>query len=383
MINNLLNTIIAGDCIENLKKIPSNSIDLIFADPPYNLQLNGELHRPDQSKVDAVDDEWDKFASLKTYDAFCQQWLAECHRVLKDTGSIWVIGTYHNIFRVGAIMQDLDFWLLNDVIWVKNNPMPNFKGTRFNNAHETLIWATKSKKSRYTFHYHSLKTMNDDLQMRSDWLIPICSGEERIKVNGQKAHSTQKPAELLYRIIISTSNVGDIVLDPFFGSGTTGAVAKRLGRNFIGLEREPFYIQVAQERINQVKPLSKNVLEYKIDRKKPRIPFGNLVEKGYVSIGETLYSKDKKLTAVVQANASIIANGTAVGSIHKVSSVLLNKATNNGWTFWYVMRENELISIDELRLAYEKKFFRVEKNDSLLEELRSIRDSKLTDSSII
>ncbi|HNI45317.1 MAG TPA: site-specific DNA-methyltransferase, partial [Chitinophagales bacterium] len=209
----LINTIIAGDCIENLQRLPDNSVDLVFADPPYNLQLNGELYRPNQTKVDAVNDHWDKFESLAKYDEFTQQWLAECHRILKPTGSIWVIGTYHNIFRVGAIMQNLDFWLLNDIIWVKTNPMPNFKGTRFNNAHETLIWATKSQNSKYTFHYHSLKTMNDDLQMRSDWLIPICSGEERIKHNGQKAHSTQKPAELLYRIILSTSNVGDLIVD--------------------------------------------------------------------------------------------------------------------------------------------------------------------------
>ncbi len=235
-----LNTIHQGDCIELLKQIPSNSIDLIFADPPYNLQLSGELYRPNQSKVDAVNDEWDKFVSKEDYDRFTEQWMSECFRVLKNTGSLWVIGTYHNIFRVGSIMQNIGFWILNDVVWVKPNPMPNFKGTRFNNAHETLIWATKSKTSKYTFHYHSLKTMNDDLQMRSDWWIPICQGTERIRVNGVKAHSTQKPAELLLRIILSTSNPGDIVLDPFAGSGTTAAVAKRLGRQFISFDREAF-----------------------------------------------------------------------------------------------------------------------------------------------
>lgn len=231
-----LNKIYHGDCVEMMKNIPDNSIDLIFADPPYNLQLNNELYRPDQTKVDAVNDVWDKFESFEEYDKFTIPWLQECHRILKNTGSFWVIGTYHNIFRVGTILQNLGFWILNDVIWIKTNPMPNFKGTRFNNAHETLIWATKSKSSKYTFHYHSMKAMNEDLQMRSDWLIPICQGEERIKINGQKAHSTQKPVELLYRIIIATSNPGDIVLDPFSGSGTTAAVAKRLGRKFIAFD---------------------------------------------------------------------------------------------------------------------------------------------------
>lgn len=246
-----VNKIHLGDCVELLKKLPNNSIDLIFADPPYNLQLNGELYRPNQTKVDAVTDEWDKFESKEDYDKFTILWLTECHRVLKPTGSVWVIGTYHNIYRVGAIIQNIGFWMLNDIVWVKTNPMPNFKGTRFNNAHETLIWSTKSQKSRYTFHYHSMKVMNDDLQMRSDWLLPICSGNERIRVNGQKAHSTQKPAELLLRIILSTSNPNDIVLDPFSGSGTTAAVAKRLGRQYIAFEREPFYVQVANERLNK------------------------------------------------------------------------------------------------------------------------------------
>lgn len=351
----LINTIIAGDCIENLQRLPDNSVDLVFADPPYNLQLNGELYRPNQTKVDAVNDHWDKFESLAKYDEFTQQWLAECHRILKPTGSIWVIGTYHNIFRVGAIMQNLDFWLLNDIIWVKTNPMPNFKGTRFNNAHETLIWATKSQNSKYTFHYHSLKTMNDDLQMRSDWLIPICSGEERIKHNGQKAHSTQKPAELLYRIILSTSNVGDLIVDPFFGSGTTGAVAKKLKRNFIGFEREPFYIDVATRRIAQVVPIDRSLLEYRIEKRAPKVPFGALVEKGMVKIGEMLYSKDQKFSAQIQANASLL-SGDKVGSIHKVSAALLGKENNNGWAFWYVWRDEKMVCIDDLRYQYEKQF---------------------------
>ena len=259
-----LNNIHQGDCVELLKRIPDNSVDLIFADPPYNLQLNGDLFRPDTSKVDAVDDEWDKFDSFAEYDRFTNQWLAECHRVLKPTGSIWVIGSYHNIFRVGTALQNIGFWILNDIIWVKTNPMPNFKGTRFNNAHETLIWATKSQSSKFTFHYHSMKVMNDDLQMRSDWVIPICQGNERIKVNGMKAHSTQKPEELLYRVLISSSNPGDIVLDPFSGSGTTAAVAKRLGRNYIAFERDEFYISVARERLEKITTVQKEMTGYPI-----------------------------------------------------------------------------------------------------------------------
>ena len=254
-----LNNIHQGDCVELLKRIPDNSVDLIFADPPYNLQLNGDLFRPDTSKVDAVDDEWDKFDSFAEYDQFTNQWLTECHRVLKPTGSIWVIGSYHNIFRVGTALQNIGFWILNDIIWVKTNPMPNFKGTRFNNAHETLIWATKSQSSKFTFHYHSMKVMNDDLQMRSDWVIPICQGNERIKVNGMKAHSTQKPEELLYRVLISSSNPGDIVLDPFSGSGTTAAVAKRLDRNYIGFEQDEFYISVARERLEKITTVQKEM----------------------------------------------------------------------------------------------------------------------------
>ncbi len=350
-----LNKIAQGDCIENLKKLSDSSVDLIFADPPYNLQLSGELYRPNQTKVAGVDDSWDKFDSMAVYDMFTKEWLTECYRVLKNTGSIWVIGTYHNIFRIGAIMQDLNYWLLNDIIWVKSNPMPNFKGTRFNNAHETLIWATKSKSSSYTFHYHSLKVMNDDLQMRSDWFIPICQGEERIKVNGQKAHSTQKPTELLYRVILATSNVGDLIIDPFFGSGTTGAVAKRLGRNFIGFEREPFYIEVATDRINKVITLEKPLLEYKIEKKKPKVPFGNLIEKGFVKIGEILYSKDKKYAAIVQADASLVWNEN-VGSIHRISAIIQHKESSNGWSYWYVLRKESLILIDDLRSEYENKF---------------------------
>jgi site-specific DNA-methyltransferase (adenine-specific)/modification methylase len=350
-----LNKIYQGDCIELLKKLPDESIDLIFADPPYNLQLNGELYRPDQSKVDPVDDEWDKFETFEEYDNFTRQWLTECKRVLKSTGSIWVIGTYHNIFRVGTIMQNLDYWILNDIIWIKNNPMPNFKGTRFNNAHETLIWATKSKESKYTFHYHSMKVMNDDLQMRSDWYIPICQGNERIKINGQKAHSTQKPEELLYRIILSTSNPDDIVLDPFSGSGTTAAVAKRLGRKFIAFEKEDFYIKVANERLEKITPIDKKFLVYRVERKKPKVPFGSLIEKNLVEVGEFLFSKDEKHKAQVMADASLIYENE-IGSIHKISAKILGRERNNGWTFWYVKRNDKLISIDELREEYARKY---------------------------
>jgi site-specific DNA-methyltransferase (adenine-specific)/modification methylase len=352
-----INTIHQGDCVALLKQIPDNSVDLIFADPPYNLQLNGELTRPNQTKVDAVNDEWDKFASMEIYDTFTNDWLRECRRVLKSTGSIWVIGTYHNIFRVGASLQDLGFWMLNDVVWIKTNPMPNFKGTRFNNAHETMLWATKSEKSKYTFHYHSMKTMNDDLQMRSDWFIPICQGEERLKVNGQKAHSTQKPEELLYRVILSTSNVGDVVLDPFSGSGTTAAVAKKLGRNFIAFEREPFYIYVANNRLKEIVPLKDNLLEYKVEIKKPKVPFINLIDKGFIKVGDFLFSKDEKYKAIIQADSSIESNDF-VGSIHKVSAQLLGKESNNGWTFWYVKHNSKLVSIDDFREEFAKQYLK-------------------------
>lgn len=354
-----LNEVYTGDCIELMKNIPDNSVDLIFADPPYNLQLNNELYRPNQTKVDAVDDEWDKFNSFDEYDEFSRKWLSECKRILKDTGSLWVIGTYHNIFRIGTIIQDLGFWILNDVIWIKTNPMPNFKGTRFNNAHETLIWAAKSKTSKYTFHYHSLKIFNDDLQMRSDWIIPICQGEERIKVNGKKAHSTQKPEELLYRIIISTSNPDDIVLDPFSGSGTTLAVAKKLGRKFLGFEKDKAYVKISKERLAKIKPLEKDLLEIKTEKRLPRISFGSLIEKGIIEVGETLYSKDFKHQAIVQSDGSILSS-KIVGSIHKVSAFLLNKERNNGWEFWHVLRNDKLISINDLRLKYYKNCFEVD-----------------------
>ena len=347
------NEIYKGDCVQLLKQLPDKSIDLIFADPPYNLQLNKELYRPDQSKVSAVNDEWDKFSSFKEYDDFCRNWLSECRRVLKPTGSIWVIGSYHNIFRLGTVLQDLNFWILNDIIWIKSNPMPNFKGTRFNNAHETLIWAAPSAKSNYTFHYHSMKVMNDDLQMRSDWYIPICQGDERLKINGNKAHSTQKPEELLYRIIISSTNPGDVVLDPFMGSGTTAAVAKKLNRNYIGFERENSYIKVARERLDKIIPVDNSLTQYEIEKRKPKVPFGNLIEKGFIKAGENLYSKNLKYVATVNADASIVWENKT-GSIHKISATILNKENNNGWTFWYIKRKNNLVSIDDLRSEYEK-----------------------------
>ena len=355
MLDKFMNRIIRGDCIQVLKELPDNSVDLIFADPPYNLQLQGELWRPNQTKVDAVNDDWDKFTSFEEYDKFCQEWLKECRRILKENGTIWVIGSYHNIFRIGKIMQDVGFWILNDILWIKTNPMPNFKGTRFNNAHETLIWASKNKDSRYTFHYKTMKAFNDDLQLRSDWYIPICNGGERIRVNGEKAHSTQKPEALLYRIIISTSNPGDIILDPFMGSGTTGAVAKKLGRNFIGIEKEEFYIKIANERIANSKPYIHQTLTYPFEAKKPKIPFGNLIEVGLIKPGEKLISKDKKYTAEVLANATIV-SGDVSGSIHSVSAQLLGKTSNNGWTFWFVEKDNNLKSIDELRKEYAKKY---------------------------
>jgi len=359
-----LNKVYQGDCIELMKEIPDNSVDLIFADPPYNLQLNGELYRPNQTKVDAVDDEWDKFESFEEYDRFTYLWLKEAYRILKNSGSFWVIGTYHNIFRVGTILQNIGFWILNDIIWIKTNPMPNFKGTRFNNAHETLIWATKSKNSNYTFHYHSMKAMNDDLQMRSDWYLPICQGEERIKINGQKAHSTQKPSELLHRIIVSTSNPEDIVFDPFCGSGTTPAVAKRLGRRFLAFDKEELYIKITNERLAKIKPLDKRLLSYKIENKKPKVPFGNLIEKGYIKIGEYLYSKDKKFKALVFADGTIECDGI-VGSIHKVSAKLLNKESFNGWSFWFVQRQDDFLNIDELRYDYERNFLKYKQNNDL------------------
>ncbi len=348
-----VNGIYHGDCLDLLRQLPDESADLIFADPPYNLQLNKVLFRPDRSLVGAVDEGWDKFESFRSYDDFTRAWLAECRRVLKATGCIWVIGTYHNIFRVGSVMQDTGFWILNDVIWIKPNPTPNFMGTRFTNAHETLIWASKSRDSKYTFHYQALKGYNDDLQMRSDWLIPVCKGPERIREEGKKAHPTQKPEELLYRIILGTTNPGDLVIDPFTGSGTAAAMAKRLGRNFIAFERELEYVDLARERIEGITPMNSPLLEYRTERRLPRVPFGNLVASGYIRVGERLWSADRSVSAVVQADTSLVCDGMT-GSIHSLSTIVSGRERTNGWSYWHAEREGELLSIDELRKEYRK-----------------------------
>ncbi|MCS6822300.1 MAG: DNA methyltransferase [Microscillaceae bacterium] len=350
-LNAYLNSVLQGDCIEIMQTLPDQSVDLIFADPPYNLQLKNQLYRPDQSKVEGVFDEWDRFESFEQYDQFTKAWLSECKRLLKPNGSIWVIGSYHNIFRVGAIMQNLGFWFLNDIVWIKSNPMPNFNGTRFANAHETLIWATTHPKAKYTFHYHSLKTMNEDLQMRSDWYLPLCTGKERIKISNQKAHSAQKPEALLYRVIIATSNVGDTILDLFSGSGTTAAVAKKLGRNFVCIEKEPTYVQIIQERLKQIQPLPQELLAYKVEIPSPRVLFGQLVSQGIVQVGEMLFDYTRTHQAQVLADGSLVCN-QKVGSIHKISAMLLGKPSNNGWKFWHVMRDNQLVLIDDLRKKY-------------------------------
>lgn len=355
-----LNQILHGDCAKMLQSLPDQSVDLIFADPPYNLQLQNELWRPNQTLVDAVNDEWDQFSSFQKYDEFSRLWLSECRRVLKDTGSIWVIGSYHNIFRIGTLMMDLGYWVLNDVIWHKSNPMPNFRGTRFTNATETLIWAKKSEsQKKYTFNYHSMKNLNDEKQMQNVWYIPLCTGTERIKVNGKKAHSTQKPEALLYRVILSSSNPGDTVLDPFFGSGTTGAVAKKLKRNYIGIEREKFYIDVAQERIDSIpEPLftDESVLYTQSKRSLPRVGFSQLIEAGYLNIGQTMFSKDRNYQAVIKADSQISSNGFT-GSIHKVGALVQQYSACNGWDFWYYEDENnEMVLIDELRNRYRSEY---------------------------
>ena len=350
MINSKLsNRIINGDSLKELKNIPSESFDLIFADPPYNLQLKKELNRPDSSKVNAVNDEWDKFESFKSYDEFTLNWLSECKRILKKDGTIWVIGSYHNIFRVGCKIQDLGFWILNDVIWNKNNPMPNFRGTRFTNAHETLIWASKSEKSKYTFNYQSLKCLNDDLQMRSNWDLPICNGSERLKKDGKKIHSTQKPEALLHRILLATSNKNDLILDPFLGSGTTATVAKKLGRNYFGIEKEKNYFKAAEQRIKTTKPIEDDLLDtLKNNRSKPRIPFGSLVELGIIKPGTNIFDNKKKITARIMADGSIKHN-QAEGSIHKVAATILGAESCNGWTFWHCDINGRTYPIDYLR----------------------------------
>ena len=357
IIYDQLNKIILGDCIEKLKEFPDKSIDLIFADPPYNLQLQKTLYRNNGKKFEGVEDEWDKFDTFKDYDKFCFEWLKECKRVLKDNGTIWVIGSFQNIFRVGKIIQDLDFWILNDIVWSKTNPVPNFKGTRFNNSHETLIWASKSKNSKYTFNYKTMKSYNDDKQMKSEWHIPLVNGKMRIKdENGNKAHSAQKPNALLYRVILSTTKKGDLILDPFMGSGTTGEIAKMLQRNFIGIEKEKKYVEIARKRIEKISSCKDEFIKHYLEEKSPKVPFGNLIESRKIKIGEKLYSKDKKFYGDVMADSSV-KNTIGIGSIHSLSAKLLNKESNNGWTFWYVERENNLISINDLRQEYIQEYF--------------------------
>jgi modification methylase len=346
-----LNTILKGDCVAALDRLPEKSVDVVFADPPYNLQLDGDLHRPDQSKVDAVDDHWDQFESFAAYDAFTRAWLLAARRVLKPNGTIWVIGSYHNIFRVGATMQDLGFWILNDVVWRKTNPMPNFRGRRFQNAHETLIWASRDHKAKgYTFNYDSMKAANDDVQMRSDWLFPICTGAERLKDDkGDKLHPTQKPEALLARIMLASTKPGDVVLDPFFGSGTTGAVAKRLGRNFVGVDREQVYIDAANERIAAVQPMSmEDLATISSKRAEPRVAFVSLIDAGVMKPGATLYDSKKRWAAKVRADGTL-AVGDVAGSIHRVGAAVQGLDACNGWTFWHYERNGGLTQIDELR----------------------------------
>jgi modification methylase len=350
-LDDAVDRVIEGDCIEVMNALSEGCADLIFADPPYNLQLEGELRRPDNSKVDAVDDHWDQFGSFAEYDRFTRDWLAAARRVLKDTGALWVIGSYHNIFRVGAILQDLGFWILNDVVWRKTNPMPNFRGVRFTNAHETLIWAAKDRKQKsYTFNYEAMKALNDELQMRSDWTLPICAGAERLKDStGEKAHSTQKPEALLHRVIVASSKPGDVILDPFFGSGTTGAVAKRLGRHFIGIERDLDYAALARKRIASVMPANDDAVEVtKSKRAEPRIPFGWLVEQRLVPAGTMLVSPTRRHRAKVRADGTLVVDG-ATGSIHRIAAHVQGLDACNGWTFWMYEERGSLISIDVLR----------------------------------
>ena len=344
-----INTIIPGDCIDVMNSLPAGSVDLIFADPPYNLQLRGDLHRPDNSRVDAVDDDWDQFSSFKAYDQFTRVWLNAARRLLKPDGAIWVIGSYHNIFRVGAALQDAGYWVLNDVVWRKSNPMPNFRGKRLTNAHETMIWASKSEGAKYTFNYEALKALNEGIQMRSDWVLPICNGGERLKDDaGEKAHPTQKPQSLLHRVLVGSTNPGDIVLDPFFGTGTTGAVAKMLGRDWIGIEREEKYRKVAEKRIASVRRLDKASLEVSASKRaEPRVPFGQLVERGMLRPGEVLVSSSGK-SAKVRADGTLIGDDIK-GSIHQVGAHLEGAPSCNGWTYWHFKREGKIVSIDVLR----------------------------------
>ncbi len=342
-------TIIAGDCIAAMARLPEESVDLVFADPPYNLQLAGELTRPDNSRVDGVEEAWDKFADFASYDRFSRDWLAAARRVLKPDGSLWVIGSYHNIYRVGTILQDLGYWILNDIVWRKSNPMPNFRGRRFTNAHETLLWCAKSRDARYTFNYQAMKALNDGVQMRSDWLIPLCGGQERLKRDGKKAHPTQKPEALLHRVLLAASKPGDTVLDPFFGTGTTGAVARRLGRSWIGIEQNQDYIAVARERIAAIAPgSSEEIATTQEKNTAPRVPFGNLIERGLLKPGEVLFDARRRWTAKVRPDGSLI-SADSKGSIHQVAAEVQGAPTCNGWEFWFVERHGQPVPIEAFR----------------------------------
>jgi modification methylase len=353
-----LNQIVSGDAVQTMNSFPEKSIDLIFADPPYNMQIKGNLTRPDFSQVDGVDDEWDKFDDYRSYDKFTKTWLSAARRVLKDTGAIWVIGTYHNIYRVGKILQDLGFWVINEIIWEKTNPMPNFRGVRFTNAHETLIWAKKTAASKYTINYHAMKPFNEGKQMRSTWKLPICKGKERIRLNGERVHSTQKPLALLYRVLLSSTNPNDVVLDPFFGTGTTGAAAKILHRNWIGIENDPIYIPIAKKRIEEIQPENYQIDAFDIKDKKrlaPRVPFSRLVETGYIKPGQILYfKKNPDSTAIVRPNGILLLENFQ-GSIHQTTKHLLKGKPANGWLYWYIKNGREdYLSIDDIREMYRK-----------------------------
>jgi modification methylase len=343
--------IVIGDCVAEMTKLPAGSVDLVFADPPYNLQLQGDLKRPDDSKVDAVDDDWDKFSSFSAYDDFTRAWLMAARRAMKPSATLWVIGSYHNIFRVGTILQDLGFWILNDVMWRKTNPMPNFRGRRFTNAHETMIWAARDQNAKgYTFNYEALKAGNEDVQVRSDWTLPLCTGEERLKGrDGKKIHPTQKPEALLARVILSTSRPGDLILDPFSGTGTTGATAKRLGRQFIGIERDPAYAAAAEARISKVEPMPEaSLAPFVTAREAPRVAFASLIERGMIKPGETVFDAKRKVSALVRAEGALQL-GSAVGSIHRIGAVAQGAGACNGWAYWHVERNRKLMLIDTLR----------------------------------
>ncbi len=345
-----LDQVILGDAVRIMRMLPAASVHCIFADPPYNLQLRGELRRPDDSLVDGVDDDWDRFTDFAAYDAFTREWLEEARRLLRKDGTLWVIGSYHNIFRIGALLQEMGFWILNDVVWRKANPMPNFRGRRFTNAHETLIWAARGRESRYRFNYHAMKALNDDVQMRSDWYFPLCTGPERLRnEHGLKLHPTQKPEALLHRVMVSSTGVGDIVLDPFLGTGTTAAVAKRLGRHFIGIERHPAYVEAALGRVMRVEPLSDAAVTVTAGRREvPRVPFGSIVERGLLAPGTVLMDRTRAVQAVVVADGTVRV-GDLQGSIHKVGAAVQSAPSCNGWTFWHFERDGVLVAIDELR----------------------------------